>query len=113
MATRTVILRVSDLSGEELGDAGTTITFSLGSDQYLIDLSDKEVSAFYDVLAPYTQAATKIGGRGVRKSGATAKPATDVDTKAVRKWAEANGIEVSARGRIAADVIEKFKAAGN
>ena len=112
MATKTVILRVSDLSGEELGDAGSTITFSLGSDQYLIDLSDAEVGAFYDVLAPYTQAATKVGGRGVRKGG-TAKASSDVDTKAVRKWAEANGIEVSARGRIGADVIKKFKAAGN
>ncbi|HLS49779.1 MAG TPA: histone-like nucleoid-structuring protein Lsr2, partial [Actinomycetaceae bacterium] len=35
------------------------------------------------------------------------------DAKAVRKWAEANGIEVSARGRIPASILEQYQAAGN
>src|SRR3712207_2010993 len=36
-----------------------------------------------------------------------------VDTKAVRKWAGANGIELSTRGRVPTEVIEKYRAAGN
>ena len=32
---------------------------------------------------------------------------------AVRAWAAGQGIEVNARGRIKADVVEKFRAAGN
>jgi hypothetical protein len=36
-----------------------------------------------------------------------------VDNQAVRKWAEANGIEVNPRGRIPSDVLERYKAAGN
>ena len=35
------------------------------------------------------------------------------DRKAVRKWAQANGIEVSARGRIPAEIVERYRAAGN
>jgi uncharacterized protein (DUF4415 family) len=31
----------------------------------------------------------------------------------VRAWAAGQGIEVSARGRIKADVVEQFRAAGN
>ena len=35
----------------------------------------------------------------------------DVNPKAVRAWAEANGVEVNARGRLSVEVIEKYKAA--
>jgi hypothetical protein len=36
-----------------------------------------------------------------------------VDNKAVRRWAEANGIELSKRERIPHDVMSQFRAAGN
>ena len=36
-----------------------------------------------------------------------------VDNRAVRAWARSNGIELSPRGRIPADVVERFRAAGN
>jgi hypothetical protein len=35
------------------------------------------------------------------------------DPAAVRAWAAGRGIAVNARGRIKADVVEKFRAAGN
>nr|WP_244522811.1 histone-like nucleoid-structuring protein Lsr2 [Geodermatophilus africanus] len=35
------------------------------------------------------------------------------DPAAMRAWAAGQGIEVSARGRIKADVVERFRAAGN
>jgi Lsr2 len=38
---------------------------------------------------------------------------TGVDNRAVRAWAESNGFEVSARGRISAEIIQKYRAAGN
>jgi hypothetical protein len=31
----------------------------------------------------------------------------------VRKWAEANGIDVNTRGRVPTEVVERYKAAGN
>ena len=112
IAQKVQIIRISDLSGKELGEGGQTVRFSLGNDSWEVDLSDKETSKFYDLLKPYQDAGTKVSGRGVRRSR-SASQAPTVDTKAVRKWAESNGIEVSARGRIPGDVIEKFKAAGN
>lgn len=35
----------------------------------------------------------------------------DVDTRAVREWAQANGYDVSDRGRVPADVVEAYKQA--
>jgi hypothetical protein len=35
------------------------------------------------------------------------------DPAAVRAWAAGQGIEVNARGRIKADVVKQFRAAGN
>ena len=40
----------------------------------------------------------------------TAKNA-DIDTQAVRSWAESNGYEVSARGRIKTEIVDAFRAA--
>jgi hypothetical protein len=38
---------------------------------------------------------------------------TEVDNRAVKAWAAFNGIELSGRGRIPGDVIERYRAAGN
>jgi len=47
-----------------------------------------------------------------RKSGGgTAKPASDTDASKVREWAKANGITVSERGRIKAEVMDQYNAA--
>ncbi|SDY87034.1 Lsr2 protein [Geodermatophilus africanus] len=51
---------------------------------------------------------------GGRRSAPAAKPTyAGYDPAAVRAWAAGQGIEVNARGRIKAEVVEKFRAAGN
>jgi hypothetical protein len=51
---------------------------------------------------------------GGRRSAPAAKPTyAGCDPAAVRAWAAGQGIEVNARGRITADVVEEFRAAGN
>lgn len=110
MASRTIVQLVDDLDGKELKDGeGQTISFALGKTQYEIDLSDKNVGKLYDVLKPYTDAARKVGGG---RSRATTTQ-SDVDPKSVRAWASSNGYELSARGRVPADVVAAYRAAGN
>ena len=53
--------------------------------------------------------ATSANGRRGRKPASS----TPTDSQAVRKWAQANGIEVSARGRIPTEIVERYRAAGN
>lgn len=110
MASKTITLLEDDLDGSE---ATQHITFSVGSTTYEIDLSDKNAAKFHKALAPYTEAARKVRGNGRSQHRSSAGNGSSVDTKAVRQWAERNGIELAKRGRIPADVLAKYKAASN
>lgn len=112
MATRTQTIRVSDLSGEDIGDAGQTVNFSIGSSNYVIDLSDKEAEKFFDAFKKYTDVAQKTGGRGVRSTGGSGRAKADKEQlAAMRSWARANGHQVSDRGRISQEIQDAYHAA--
>jgi hypothetical protein len=40
------------------------------------------------------------------------RAAEPLDTRKVREWARAEGIDIKERGRVPAEVVEKYKAAG-
>jgi nucleoid-associated protein Lsr2 len=113
VAQRVQTILVDDLDGTELGDDGQTVRFGwLGAD-YTIDLSQANLDKFAAAITPYVDAGQRVGGRKTRSSSSSVSGNGQVDTKAVRKWAQSNGIELSSRGRVPADVIDKYKAAGN
>lgn len=60
MATKTVTILVSDLSGE---DATGTVPFALDGVTYEIDLTDDEAAQFRVAMQPYVDAARRTGGR--------------------------------------------------
>ena len=60
-------------------------------------------------LEGYVSKARKVSG----KRSSSRKTSFRIDNRAVRRWAESNGIELSKRGRIPQDVVSQFKAAGN
>jgi hypothetical protein len=97
---------VDDTDGSE---AQETVSFALEGTSYEIDLSDQNAKKLCDALEPWVNKARKTGGR----SSSGRKDNSQVDNTAVRRWAEANGIELSKRGRIPQDVVSQFRAAGN
>jgi hypothetical protein len=110
MATETQVVLIDDLTGDP---ADTTVTFALDETEYEIDLTDENAAEMRDQLSRYVEAARKVTGGG-RPSAPAGKPAyAGYDPAAVRAWAAGQGIEVNARGRIKADVVERFRAAGN
>ena len=110
MAIKTQVVLVDDLTGDP---ADTTVTFALDKTEYEIDLTEDKAAEMRDELCRYVDAARKVSGGG-RRSAPAAKPAyVGYDPAAVRAWAAGQGIEVNARGRIKADVVERFRAAGN
>ncbi len=113
MAQRVQTILVDDLDGSELGNDGQTIRFGWLGAEYTIDLSQANVDKFAAAITPYVEAGQRIGGRKTRSSSSSSNGSGQIDTKAVRKWAASNGIELSSRGRVPADVVEKYKAAGN
>ena len=112
MAQKTVVVLVDDLDGQP---ADTTVRFGLDSGEYELDLTEANAQALREAFARYIPAARKtVGGR--RAPATVEKPAKafqGFDPAAVRAWAAGNGFTVSARGRIRAEVLEAFRAAGN
>jgi hypothetical protein len=117
MASRTVVELIDDLDNKPIkqGD-GETVTFGLEKVEYTIDLSKTNAEKLRKAMAPYVNAARKVGGerggRG-RSKRVEGRSSRDYDPKAVRKWAESKGLQVPARGRIPATVVKQFHAAGN
>jgi nucleoid-associated protein Lsr2 len=119
LARLLVTRSVDDLEGDS---ATETVPFSYRGADYEIDLSEKRAAALDEALAPYL-----ANARRVRTKPATPRPATprrsaprrsaaksSVPTagpREVRAWAKNNGIEVSDRGRIAADVMRRYQEA--
>jgi hypothetical protein len=118
MAQRTVVQLTDDLDGKAIPDGkGETIRFGLDRTDYEIDLTTKNAKALRDTIAKYVAAGRRTSG-GSRNAAARRSPASsrnastrDYDPKAVRAWAASQGMEVSQRGRVPADLIAKFQGA--
>lgn len=118
MAQRTIVQLTDDLDGKPIAEGrGETVRFALDRQDYEIDLGEKNAKAMRDTLGKYVSAARRVsagsraGGRSRGSSGRSVPASRDYDPKAVRAWAESQGIEVSQRGRVPADLIAKFQAA--
>lgn len=111
MAQQTSVSLVDDLDG---GKAVETVAFGLDGSSFEIDLSKKNAAALRKVLIEFVEAGSRVkpdasraGRRGARGSAAR----TGVAPAIVRKWAVGQGIKVSPRGRVAADVVAQYEAA--
>jgi len=108
VAKRVVTLLISDLSGYEIANGkGETIGLSYREANYSIDLTEKEAKGFDKAIAVYLEHAAKVGG-GPKKSATVKKghKATDV-----RAWARGQGLEISDRGRVPREILEKYRSA--
>jgi hypothetical protein len=119
VAQRTIVQLTDDLDGKNIPDGkGETVRFGLDRHDYEIDLTDRNAKALRDALQVYVAAGRRVGSNSrpgrVRSNGAAAPASAsvrDYDPKAVRAWAEGQGLEVSQRGRVPAELITKFQEA--
>lgn len=102
MAQRVVTLLEDDFDGSK---ASETILFALDGIEYAIDLNDAHASELREVFSRFTKAARKTGGRA-----RTPRPGS-TNAREVRLWAGGQGLQVNTRGRIQADIMEKYEAA--
>jgi hypothetical protein len=106
MSSKVIVTLEDDLDGTK---ADVTVEFGLDGAAYAIDLSDDNAKKLRGALDGYVSKARKVSGR----RSSSRKTSYGIDNRAVRRWAEANGIEVSKRGRIPQDVVSQFRSAGN
>jgi hypothetical protein len=109
MAKKTIVLLEDDIDGSE---ANETVFFALDGSEYEIDLNEGHANELREALARFTNAGRKVAGGSGRPAVRTRSSSSGgPDAKAVRLWAAENGIQVNTRGRIQADVVEKYEAA--
>lgn len=84
--------------------------FSIGGEDYSIDLTEQNEAKFRDLLAPYIEKAERVGRQRGRSTSSTPRRSGGSNAT-MREWARANGYKVSDRGRIPADVVAAFEAA--
>jgi hypothetical protein len=112
MAQKTQIILTDDLDG---GRATETVPFSLDGTSYELDLNAKNAAGMRKALERYVAASRKIsrGSAATGRRGGGGRSSSEVDARAVRAWASSNKVQISARGRIPASVVEQYRAAGN
>jgi hypothetical protein len=104
VAQQVVITLSDDLDG---GAAAETVAFGLDGRFYEIDLSEDNARKLRERLEPFVAA----GRKQTRSGKAYRHTAVAPDPRAVRAWAESNGLEVPARGRIPKKIYEAFNEA--
>lgn len=110
MAKQTLVQLVDDFSGESIENGeGRTVRFAFDGAEYEIDLSNENIEEFASTLERYVRASRRVSGR--RKGGASSSRSSsgNSETSAIREWAESQGLKVATRGRIPADIVERYK----
>lgn len=87
-----------------------TVRFSLNGSDYIIDLSEDNAARFLGLLAPYVEAAQPDPAArtsATRAAGGTKQP----NSRQIRKWAQAQNLQVSDRGVIPKHIIKAYNEA--
>ena len=108
MAQRVQVILLCDMHEGE-NPADETVTFALDGTAYEIDLCRMHAKELRDAAAPYVGAGRKSGPR--RGSGGGRRRSGNRRATEMREWARSQGIAVSERGRISADIQAKYDAA--
>jgi hypothetical protein len=117
MAQKVVVSLVDDLDG---GEADETVEFGLDGKDYEVDLSSKNAEALRSAISEFVSAARRPGarrrpGRGASAPVAPSAARASVDreqNQVIREWARKQGLKVSNRGRIPAEILDSYHKQG-
>jgi hypothetical protein len=114
MAQRVQVILVCDVHEDET--AGTqTINFGLDGASYEIDVCDQHANELRDAVGRYVGLGRRTAARGggqARGGGSRRRRIRGSgEAAAIRDWARSQGLPVPERGRIPADLAEKYAAA--
>jgi hypothetical protein len=109
VAQKVSVTFACDYDEKEIPDGEhMTRAFSLDGRDYEIDLCEKHSQKFDEAVKRFADKARKVSNRMPRPKRRTA--AHRQRSADIRAWAKRSGIDVSDRGRIPAQVIEKYDA---
>lgn len=106
MAQRVEIRLVDDI---DQGAADETVEFGLDGVTYEIDLSNSNAEQLRGALAPWLGHARRIKGqRNGRKASTSPASIGSPSAADVRAWAAEQGMQLSSRGRVPAEVRKAY-----
>jgi hypothetical protein len=106
MAKTVNVVITDDLDGSP---GAETVSFRIDGHSYEIDLGQKNLAKLQKSLQPFIDAGRRTAHRQAARPARGAAPGAD--RAAVREWAASQGLKVSERGRISAEVLTKYEAA--
>jgi hypothetical protein len=106
MAKSVHVVVSDDLDGS---DGAETVSFGFEGVSYEIDLSDKNRAKLDKAFTPFIEHGRRVTQR--RRPSVARTTGQRIDRRDIRAWAEAEGLHVSERGRISAEVMQKYEAA--
>jgi hypothetical protein len=106
------VVLTDDLDGSE---ATQTLNYTVDGQEYEIDLSEENIQRFHEALEPFVsksrqverQTAPARRGRGDGRRRSSGSSGRD-DIPQIRAWAESQGMDVSARGRVKKEIIDAY-----
>ena len=108
MAQKVSVTYACDFDQKEIPDGQHRLRrFSIDGREYEIDLCMKHSERFDDAVGRFASHARKAAARLPRAKRRTA--AHRKHSAEVRAWAKEQGLAVSERGRIPADVVSRFE----
>ncbi len=107
MAQKVQTLFIDDLDGSE---AAGTVRFGLDGTTYEIDLNPAHTDELHGILEQYIAHARRAGNTARRAARGSRRANNGLDIAKVREWARGQGIDIKERGRVPANVIEKYRA---
>ncbi len=112
MAQRIQVTLVCDLHGDETR-AAETVRFGVDGTTYEIDLCREHAGQLRESFAGYVGVARRAAGRSSSSGGGGRRRRNrgSGEAAAIREWARERGLPVPERGRIPADLAEKYAAA--
>lgn len=109
MARTYVEVLKDDLTGEVIPEGDVeTIEFAVNGKSYTIDLTKKNAAEFHKNLDKYIAVAAKASVAAAKSSRPRTARTGKEQLSAIRAWAQKNGYNVSARGRISAEVLDAY-----
>ena len=98
---------IDDVDGSP---AVETIAFARGGQHFEIDLNEEHARQFNEFLDYWSSHARKVASPHGRATRSARKSATTSDAAEIRAWATEQGIPVGPRGRIPAELRERYYA---
>ena len=109
MVQQKSVTLVDDLDGSK---AAETVVFSLDGASYEIDLNKRNAATLRKALTEFVENGRRVKqGSPLDKRVQQRARRSGVNSAAIREWAAAQGIAVSERGRVSADVVSRYEAA--